>query len=97
MLHNPSHEVKLKIYNFSLDILEYKKLIEKLNDVEKAMEIQDQELDKIFKKHFEDTEKDRDLFNGLVSRALFAFMHRKTIDVDAIKKELEHDRKNNLN
>ena len=68
-----------------------------MDDVEKACEIQDQEFEKIFKKHFEDTKKDRDLFDGLISMSLFAFMHGKTIDIDAIKKELDHERQNNLN
>ena len=78
-MYEPSYEVKLKIYNFSLDILEYKKLVESI-EIEKAMEIQEQEFDKIFKKNFEDTKKDRELFNSLISISLFAFMHGKTIE-----------------
>lgn len=99
---NPSYEVKLKIYNFSVDMLEYKKLVEsydvEADDFMQTMaDLQEKEFDRIFKKNFEDCEKDRALFHSLVNKVLFNFASGKTIDVAAIKKELDHERANNLN
>lgn len=92
----PSYEVKLKIYNFSKSMLEYKKLVESTS-LDDAIKNQKSEMDKIFKKHFEDTDQDKELFNDLVDMTLLGFATGGTIDLDAIRKDLEHDRQNTLN
>lgn len=99
MQRNPDHETKIKIVRFTKDMLVYKERAEVFlkgsgMNIEALEKMQSEELDKIFKSHFKDTEDDHLLFHDLVTKMLFAFALGDSFDTEAMERDLENDRAN---
>lgn len=93
----PSYDIRLKIYNFSLDILKAKDYVEsnfKPEELEKVHEYMESQKEKL-SKHFSLDEQE--LFERIYLSSIFAFSRGMSIDTDGIRKELENDRQNSLN
>lgn len=100
MLEKPDHETKLKMLGFSKDMNAYKKRAEKFfresDDLtfDKIEEMQNEELDKIFKRNFQDTDDDKLLFEQLVTRTLWAFATGRQVDTNHLEKRIQDERQN---